>query len=261
MYNLGQYVSGDSLVHRLDPRLKILFVVALSVVVLRANLLSCTVASAFLAVVIFISQLTFGRVIKSLRPAAIFFAFLFFIHLFLTEGTPIQPFPLWHVKITWEGLYQGALLTWRFVLLVTSASILTMTTLPSELISGIERLLRPLNFLGISSHDLAVMMSIALRFVPTLLEETKRIKEAQMARGADFETGNVFQKIRTITLLAVPLVVNSCRRVEELAAAMEGRGYQRGPRTYMQELHMTKLDFAAAGVGATVVFIIGLFCV
>jgi len=248
VYNLGQYVPGRSLVHKLDPRVKIVLVAALSVSMLGAEMHACALASVFLAAVIVISRLTFGRVIKSLKPVAALFAFLFFMHLFLTEGTPIPPFPIWHVKITYEGLYRGTLLTWRFILLILSASILTMTTLPSELISGIERLLRPLKFLGISSHNVAMMMSLALRFVPTILEEMQRIKEAQLARGADFETGGVFRKAKAAAFLAMPLVVNSCRRVEELAAAMEGRGYQGGPRTYMRELRMTGLDYAAAGV-------------
>jgi len=253
MYSLGQYVPGRSLIHKLDPRVKVVLVAALSISILRAEVYACTLASVFLAAVIVISQLTFGRVIKSLKPVAVFFTFLFLMHLFFTEGTSIAPFPIWHVNITYEGLYRGTLLTWRFILLILSASILTMTTLPSELISGIERLLRPLKFLGISSHDVAMMMSLALRFVPTIFEEMQRIKEAQVARGADFETGGVFRKAKAAVFLAMPLVVNSCRRVEELATAMEGRGYQGGPRTYMRDLRMTGLDYAAIVV--VIVFI------
>ncbi|MCF8012258.1 MAG: energy-coupling factor transporter transmembrane protein EcfT [Clostridiales bacterium] len=254
MYNIGQYIPGNSPVHRLDPRVKIILLVILSIFIFRADLTVSALTTAFYIIVIAVSRLGFLRVIKSLKPAAVFFAFLFLIHLFFTEGTPVFSFLPQYVSITFEGLHRGILYTWRFILLVLSASVLTMTTRPSGLVSGIERLLRPLNFTGISSHDTAMMISLALRFVPTLLEETQKIKEAQAARGANISSGSIFYKIKSAAALAMPLLVNSCRRVDELADAMEGRGYQRGPRTYMYELQLTRLDYAALLIGFILVF-------
>jgi biotin transport system permease protein/energy-coupling factor transport system permease protein len=182
--------------------------------------------------------------LRAVRPLAIFFALVFLMHLFFTAGTPIPSFPL----ATYEGLYRGVLLAWRFVFLILSAAILTMTTLPSELMSGIERCLRPLRYLGISSHDVAVMVSIVLRFVPTLLQELDQIKEAQMARGADFKTGTIPARMKRVSSLVIPLIRNSILRAEELAVGMEGRGYRRGPRSYMRELRMTPSDYTILAV-------------
>jgi energy-coupling factor transporter transmembrane protein EcfT len=138
--------------------------------------------------------------------------------------------------------------TWQFTLLILSASILTMTTSPTELVSGIERLLRPLKALRVPSHDIAIMISIALRFVPTFLEEIDRIKEAQMARGADFKSGPFIRRVKSAASLSVPLVLCALRRADELATAMEARGYSRGPRTYMRELSMARSDYVAVAV-------------
>jgi biotin transport system permease protein/energy-coupling factor transport system permease protein len=140
------------------------------------------------------------------------------------------------------------LLTWRFVFLILSAAILTMTTSPSELTSGLEWFLRPLRLPGVSSHDIAVMVSLVMRFVPTLLQELDEIKEAQMARGADFKTGTVLARMRRVSSLVIPLVRNSILRAEELAIGMEGRGYHGGPRTYIRELRMTLSDYTILAV-------------
>ncbi len=247
MYNLGQYMPGESYVHKMHPLVKIIVVIVLSIIIFRAGVFILAATSGFLVATVLISRLTPKYLLKAIRPALPFFALIFLVHLLYTDGTPIPPFPLWHVSITYEGLWQGALLVWQFVLLVLSASILTMVTSPSELIIGMERLLKPLRFLGISSHDLAVMLSIALRFVPTLLEEIDRIREARLARGADFNKGSLLKRTKDITSLAIPLTVNTFRRAEELATAMEARGYRRGPRTYLKELTMTPLDYIVMG--------------
>ncbi|MCL0050781.1 energy-coupling factor transporter transmembrane protein EcfT [Dehalococcoidia bacterium] len=237
-YKLGQYIPGSSPVHRLDPRVKIAAVMLVSITVLRADAFIVVAVTILLAGITFIARLSLAHLLRAVRPLVIFFALIFLVHLFFTPGTPI-PLPL----ATYEGLYRGVLLTWRFVFLILSAAILTMTTLPSELISGLEWCLRPLRPLGIPSHDVAVMVSIVLRFVPTLLQELDQIKEAQMARGADFKAGNLLARMKRVSSLVIPLIRNSILRAEELAIGMEGRGYHRGPRTYMRELRMTPSDY------------------
>ncbi|MCL0095430.1 energy-coupling factor transporter transmembrane protein EcfT [Dehalococcoidia bacterium] len=228
-YKLGQYIPGSSPVHRLDPRVKIAAVMLISITVLRADAFIVVAVTILLAGVTFIARLSPAHLLRAVRPLVIFFALIFLMHLFFTPGA--------------EGLYRGVLLTWRFVLLILSAAILTMTTLPSELISGLERCLRPLRPLGIPSHDVAVMVSMVLRFVPTLLQELDQIKEAQMARGADFKAGNLLARMKRVSSLVIPLIRNSILRAEEIAMGMEGRGYRRGPRTYMRELRMTPSDY------------------
>ena len=243
-YKLGRYTPGNSVIHRLDPRVKIAAVMLLSITVLRADALIAIAITILIAGITFIARLSPGHLVSAVKPMAIFFALVFVMHLFFTAGTPISPFPL----VTYEGLHRGMLLTWRFVFLILSAAILTMTTTPSELMSGIERILRPLRPLGISSHDVAIMVSMVLRFVPALLQELDQIKEAQMARGADFKTGNVLARMKRISSLVIPLVRNSILRAEELATGMEGRGYHRGPRTYMRELRMTPSGYTILAV-------------
>ncbi|MCL0061616.1 energy-coupling factor transporter transmembrane protein EcfT [Thermodesulfovibrionales bacterium] len=240
MYKLGYYTPGSSVVHKLDPRVKIAAVMLVSITVLRADAFTAVAITIFIAAVTFIARLSPAHLLRAVKPMAIFFVLIFLMHLFFTEGTPIQLFPL----TTYEGLYRGALLTWRFVFLILSAAILTMTTMPSELMSGLERLLRPLRPLGIPSHDVAVMVSIVLRFVPTLLQELQQIKEAQMARGANFRNGSIQTRMKSVIALVIPLIRNSILRAEELAIGMEGRGYRRGRRTYMREPRMTHSDYA-----------------
>jgi len=248
MYTIGQYIPGDSIIHRLDPRVKIVSVIGLSIMILKGEGFTWGIISVFLIGLVPTSRLSPHHILKALRPMVFFLLLLFLLHLIFTEGKPIPPFPPWCVTITYEGLYRGALITWQFTLLLLSASILTMTTLPTDLVSGIERLLRPLKIFGIPSHDVAIMTSIALRFVPTLLEEIDRIKEAQMARGANFKCGTLLQRTKATTSLLIPLIASSLRRADELATAMEGRGYKRGPRTYMKELRISQADYVAVAV-------------
>jgi biotin transport system permease protein/energy-coupling factor transport system permease protein len=220
----------------------------LSIIILNSGAITGAMLSVFLIALIPTSGLAPRHILKALKPMVIFFVLLFLLHLIFTDGIPIPPFPLWRITITYEGLYRGGLIIWQFSLLILSASILTMTTSPTELVIGIERLLRPFNILHIPSHDVAIMISIALRFVPTFLEEIARIKEAQMARGANFKTGTMVRRIRAIIALLIPLIISSLRRADELAIAMEGRAYKRGPRTYLRELRMSPADYAAVTV-------------
>lgn len=254
MYHFGQYVCSDSPVHRLDPRVKVLSVVALSIITLKASLYSALLISAFIVLMGTTARLTVRRFMDSLKPLVPFLAVLFALHLLLTDGAPLLNV-LPGVAVTSEGLRRGILTTWQFAALVAVASILTLTTSPSELISGVERLLRPFGKIGVPSHDIAVMISLALRFVPTLLAEAEKMKKAQLSRGADFSQGNIIRRIKAIAALAVPLVLGSFRRAEELARAMEGRGYERGPRTYLRELRLTPSDYRASVL--MVVFLAG----
>ena len=242
---IGQFIPDDSLIHRLDPRVKIGSTVVLSILILKGGTFTGVLISAFLIALIPLSRLGVNDMAKALKPVLFFFALLFFLHLFFTDGNSIPPFPPWRVTVTYEGLYRAAMTTWQFILLIISASILTMTTSPTELVSGIERLLRPLKVVGVPSHDLAIMISVALRFVPTFLEEFGKIKEAQTARGANFKTGSFVRRTRAVISLLLPLVLRAFRRADELVTAMEARGYKRGPRTYMKELCMTRADYAA----------------
>jgi biotin transport system permease protein len=247
MYNLGQYIYGDSPIHRLDPRIKVLSVIALSVMILKANLFNALLITTFIALTGATATLKVRYVADALKPLMPFLFVLFFLHLLFTSGRPIfEVLP--GITATAEGLRKGLMTTWQFAALVAGASILTLTTSSSELISGIERLLRPFGRIGIPSHDIAVMISLALRFVPTLLEEAEKVKKAQLSRGADFGRGTVPRRIKAISSLAVPLVAGSFRRAEELAKAMEGRGYERGPRTYLKELRLAPSDYRASAI-------------
>jgi biotin transport system permease protein len=235
----------ESVVHRRDPRVKIASVIGLSIITLGGDIFSLTMITTCLIALVPMSRLKTHQIWLALRPVTFFLGLLFLLHLIFTKGTPVPPFPDWPVTVTYEGLYTGALITWRFALLVMSAAILTMTTSPSELIMGIERLLRPFQRFGIPSHDVAVMISLALRFVPTLLDEIDRLKEAQTARGAHFNNRNLVKRTRAFISLVIPLVMSTMRRADDLALAMEGRGYRRGPRTYLKELSMSRADYLA----------------
>lgn len=245
MYNLGQYIHGEAITYKLDPRVKIISVIVLSVLIFRANLLSGAIISAFIVFAILISRLTLNHVMSALKPLAVFIFLIFVLHIFFTDGTVLFTFPLFPVKITYEGLYQGVFVAWQIACLILVAAVMTMTTPPSELINGIETLLRPLGRIGIPSHDVAVMISMALRFVPTLLEEFDRIRMAQMARGADIKIGSYSEKAKWAKALAIPLLISAFRRADELTDAMEARGYTRGYRTTLRELRITPRDVGA----------------
>jgi biotin transport system permease protein len=243
MFNLGFYIPGKSPVHRLDPRVKILSVLVLSVVIFRSGPFSVLPVSIVLGGLVCLAGISPAQVLRSLRPVALFFLCIFLLHVFFTPGRPLLEIS--GFAINYEGLATGSLLTWKFVCLIVSAMILTASTIPSDLVSGIERLLRPLKFIGINSHDAAMMISLALRFVPALIGEYERIRNAQAARGMDLGKGGLRGKIRSITYLALPLTVNSFLRAEEIAAAIESRGYARGDRTYLRELCFKRADYAA----------------
>ncbi|MHB8909351.1 MAG: energy-coupling factor transporter transmembrane component T family protein [Syntrophales bacterium] len=248
MIILGQYLPGETPLHRLDPRVKIGAVMVLSLLIFAATPAGIALISLFLAAVIRTARLTVAQTAAALRPVAIFMALIFLMHLLGTEGTPLialSPLPL---AITREGIMQAAIVTWQFAALVIGAAILTMTTLPTDLVGGVERLLRPLSRVGIPSQEIAVMIALAFRFVPLLLEEYDRLRTAQLARGGDFTTGGVRLRTRAVMSLTVALLFSAFRRADEFTLAMEARDYRRGPRTTLRELKMTGTDTAAFAV-------------
>lgn len=248
MYDLGQYIPKDSVIHHLDPRIKIVSMVVMGIMVLHGGPSALFMMTLFVTGLMAVSRTKIRQVQRALKPVWIFFTLLFALHLFLTKGTPIPPFPAWPVTPTYEGLYTGALTTWQFVLLVVTAALLTMTTSPGELISGIERLLRPLKFIRVPSHDVAMMVSLALRFVPTLLGEIARMRDAQTARGATFNHGHILKRLKAVSGLVLPVVWSAFRRADALALAMEARGYRGGARTMLRQLRLSKADYVAVMV-------------
>jgi energy-coupling factor transporter transmembrane protein EcfT len=245
MTHLGQYVPGESVIHRLDPRVKIVSTIVMGVLILWGDMPSLVLITLLLMFGVRASGLPFRHLLSSLRPVRFFLLLFLFLHLFLEHGEPIAFLSWGPICVTWEGLYKGVTVVWQFSLLIWGSSILTATTSPSGLVNGLERLLRPLKKIGVPSHDLAIMVSISLRFVPAFLEELERIRDAQTARGADFKSGGVVKRTMTAAGLLVPLILSFVRRAEDLVVAMEARGYGMGPRTYMYEMRMTRGDYAA----------------
>lgn len=242
---LGQYFPGSSFLHRLDPRTKLIgTVLFVSGIFLAENYLAYGALAAFAALAIIFSGVPVGMVLRSLRPLWLIIVITVLIHLFTTPGTVI--YSLGPLTVTQEGVRQGALMTARLVFLIVVSSLLTFTTSPIVLTDGIERLLNPFRRFGLPAHELAMMMTIALRFIPTLLEETDRIMKAQMARGADFASGNLIRRAKGMVPLLVPLFISAFRRADELAVAMEARCYRGGlGRTRMKELRLESRDTVA----------------
>ena len=243
---LGQYYPGNSCIHRLDPRTKILAVLFYMVMVFLAETpLSYGVLIGFLVVGAVLAKLPPGLLLRSIKPLWVIILLTMVIH-FVTDPGEI----LWQWKfihITKEGIVLGVKMSLRLVLLLLVSSLMTFTTSPIVLTDGIESLLRPFKKVGVPAHELAMMMTIALRFIPTLLEETDRIMKAQMSRGADFTSGNIMKRARNMLPILIPLFISSFRRADELALAMEARCYRGGEgRTRMHELAYGKNDAVAA---------------
>jgi energy-coupling factor transport system permease protein len=246
--NFGRFDSDSSPLRHVDPRVKILSVVVLSILIFQANPGVIVMISLFMGMVILISRVSMQNLGRALKPIAVFAVLLFLLHLFFTEGRDIFSIPLLPVRITYEGLGNGFLVVWQFTALVTAGALLTMTTPPSTLVAALEKLLGPLKIMRVPTQDLAVMVSMALRFVPTFSEEYNRMKTARIARGGDLKGKGLFRKVKTAISIVVPLILSAFRRADDLAAAMEARGYARGPRTTLRELRLTGRDFAALAV-------------
>ena len=228
--------------------MKILSVIGLSMALLPAGPRGALLVSALLAAVLPLAGAHPRLLWEALRPVRVFLLLLLLLHMAGTGGEPLPPFPLWKITVTWEGVSTGVAVAWRFALLVIAAAFLTMTTSPSELVGGLDRLLKPLARIGVSTRELTTMVSLALRFVPTLLAEVDRMKEARLARGASLATGNISSRLRTVFSLAVPVGLNSFRRAEEIAVAMEARAYGAAPAVSIREFSIGPADLAAAAV-------------
>lgn len=246
---IGQYVPGDSPIHRLDPRTKITLIFLFVIFVFFANNPpSYSILTVFALAIVFISKIHARFIIKGLRPVWFLIVFTFILHLIVTKEGNIV-FEWGFIKIYSGALVQGAKISLRFFLLILITSLLTLTTTPIEITDAIEALLAPLKKIRFPVHELALMMSISLRFIPTLLQETDKISQAQAARGVDFRTGKLKDRIRAIVPLLVPLFVSAFKRAEELAMAMEARGYKGGEgRTKLRELAYGSLDFLAYAI-------------
>lgn len=233
----GRYIPGDSLIHRLDPRAKILFVfLFIAIVFVANNALTYGILLAFTFGVIFLSKIRLYFLVNGLKPVFILLIFTFLLHLFFTQGGQLL-FSIGFVDIYEEGLRQGIFLSIRFLVLVFITSILTLTTSPISITDGIETLLGPFKRVKLPVHELALMMSISLRFIPTLMDETGKIMKAQMARGSDIGSGPVKERIKAVVPLLIPLFVSAFKRAEDLATAMEVRGYRGGEgRTRYRQL-------------------------
>lgn len=247
---IGQYFPGNSMIHRMDPRVKILLVLLYLVeVFVFSSAAAYTVLTGAALVWIFISGVPASMMIRSLKPLWWIILFTFVIHMFSHPGTPLAN--VWIFTITQEGIRQGGFICLRLVLLILTSSLLTFTTSPLKLTDAIESLLSPFRRFGMPAHELAMMMTIALRFIPTLIEETDKIMKAQQSRGADFTTGNLPARLKHMVPILVPLFLAAFRRADELAMAMEARCYRGGiGRTQMKALRITQIDYVAVAAFA-----------
>ncbi|HHZ02996.1 MAG TPA: energy-coupling factor transporter transmembrane protein EcfT [Tissierellia bacterium] len=256
---IGQHYPVESPVHHLDPRVKILMTIIFIIsVFFIERLTGILIVLAFLTIAITASKVPVKFVIKGLRPILMIIIITFIINLLMTPGNVI--FRIGFLSITEEGLRQAGFMAVRLTLLIMGTSLLTLTTSPILLTDGIESLLKPFKKFGLPAHELAMMMTIALRFIPTLMEETEKIMKAQKSRGADFESGNIVSRAKNLVPLLVPLFISAFRRADELAMAMEARCYRGGDnRTRMRQMVIGKVDYAAIAVFSVYMVAIVLF--
>ena len=237
---LGQFFPGNTIVHRLDARTKLILVIVYIIALFQAvNWGSYIAMTVITALCMWASHITVANIFKGLKPMLFIIVLTALLNIFYTQGTPIIPGWI----ITWEGIARSVQMVLRIVLLITGTFLLTYTTSPIALTDGLEILMNPLKKIKVPVHEMTMMMSMALRFIPTLIEETDKIMSAQKARGADFETGNLIQRAKALLPIMVPLFVSAFRRADELAVAMESRCYHGGEgRTSLHKLHYEKRD-------------------
>ena len=244
---LGQYILGNSIIHKLDARLKIILTLLYIIVLFMIDNPICYILIALATGILLLkSEIPFKYFLKGLKPMLFIILFTVIINLFLTPGEAIWKSDLLGINmmVTKEGVKMAILIIVRLSLLVFLTSLLTLTTSPMSLTDGIERILSPLEIIKVPSHEIAMMMSIAIRFIPTIMEETEKIMKAQTARGADFESGNLIKRAKAMIPLLVPLFVSAFRRADELATAMDSRCYNSGnKRTRMKEMKFKKRDY------------------
>jgi energy-coupling factor transport system permease protein len=239
---IGQYFPADTIIHRLDPRTKILITIMfIASLFFIKSFYPYLFILAFIVLTVKLSKVPFRYVLKGIKPLMLIILITFIINIFMTKGEIL--FSIGPLDVTKEGIRQAVFMALRLIFLITGTSLLTLTTSPISLTDGIEKLMSPLRRFRVPVHELAMMMTIALRFIPTLLEETDKIMKAQTARGADFESGNIVKRAKNLVPLLVPLFINAFRRADELAIAMEARCYRGGHnRTRLNELKFTKRD-------------------
>ena len=254
---LGQFFPGSSPIHRLDPRTKLLILVGYIVALFTAvNWISYGVVLVFLAVCIRVSKIPLKSIVKGMKPLAFILIFTGILNLFFTTGETVLVH-FWGINITKEGIIRAIFMVGRILMLITGTFMLTYTTSPIALTDGLESLLGPLKKIHLPVHELSMMMCIALRFIPTLIEETDKIMSAQKARGADFESGKLMERVRALVPVLVPLFISAFRRAEELATAMECRCYQGGEgRTKMKLLRYHRIDFYGFGIAAVLIILV-----
>ena len=252
---LGQYFPGNSVVHRLDPRTKLIMLVVYIVTLFMAtNVVSYALVAGFLFVAIKISTIPMKSIVRGMKPLVLILVFTGVLNLFFTvgEGEPLVDF--WVITVYKEGIIRAVFMVLRILLLISGTFLLTYTTSPISLTDGLESLMAPLKKIHVPVHELSMMMCIALRFIPTLIEETDKIMCAQKARGADFESGSLMDKAKALVPILVPLFISAFRRADELATAMECRCYQGGDgRTKMKLLRYKLWDFEAFGIGVLLI--------
>ena len=248
---LGYYYPADSVVHKLDPRTKLLTVLAImSSLLLSENMIVFCFYAAFIILAIKISKLPISLVLRNLRPFLWLFLLTIFVHIFFSDGHIILRIPIIGLSVSREGIFLGILYSFRLTLLIVFAALLTLTTSPIELTDGLEKLCKPLNKLRIPVHEIVMMMTLALRFIPTLMEEAERLKKAQMSRGATFE-GNIIKRVKNLIPLILPLFISAFRRADQLAFAMDSRCYTGGEgRTSFKRLELHHIYYGVLSISA-----------
>lgn len=252
---IGQYLQGDSFVHRLDPRVKILLTLLFMVIVFFVDtMVGYIPLFLYVAAIIYVAEIPVKSLIRGLKPILMIVVLTFIINLLTTPGQLLTK--IWFLEITREGIEKSIFIAVRIVLLVMGTSLMTLTTSPIAMTDGLESLMTPLKVIRFPAHELAMMISIALRFIPTLFQEAEKIMKAQKARGADFESGNILNRAKAMIPLMVPLFINAFHRAEELATAMEARCYRGGKgRTRLNPLQMQTIDWISLAA-VTVFFVV-----
>lgn len=246
---IGQYIPADSFIHKMDSKAKILLTFLFIILLFFINTIYGYIAATiFTATAVIGCKIPFKFIFKGIKPMLYIFLFTGIFNLFLTSGETAWSYSLfgWNIRITYNGIYTAIIMVIRLLYIVLTSSILTLTTSPLQLTDGIERILKPFKLIKVPVHEIAMMMSIALRFIPTLAEEMDKIRKAQTARGADFESGNLLKRAKALIPLLIPLFISAFRRADELAVAMESRCYHGGNgRTKMKQSKMQKRDYIA----------------
>lgn len=245
---IGQYYPGYSIIHRIDPRVKIILTLIFMILVfIVSSPAGYAVVTLFTMLAVIVSGVPLSYALKGLKPLLFVIIFVALINILTVKGDTLL-FEYAFIHVSLEGILTAVKMCLRLILLVMTASLMTLTTTPIMLTDGIEKLLGPLKVIKVPTHEIAMMMTIALRFIPTLMDETDKIMKAQAARGADFDTGNIVQKAKSFVPVLVPLFISAFRRADELATAMEARCYRGGEgRTRMKQLKLTKVDAIVSG--------------